>query len=373
MKKRILALLLCAAMALVLLTGCGEAADQQILDKASEDTVSYLTDGKLKSDTTVMTIGGQEVSASYYLYWLGHYYIAQMNAYASYFGQSLDLSAEVSEGVTMIQSIQDRAENAVISYIAMEQKAEEYGLALSEEELSDVQKYMDTQDEYAMLYFCTNVEDQGKIYTEYQLGQKLQEVLYGEGGEREITDATLQDYIVDNGIYNCRYILCKTEDDSTDEEVEEMKQKCQDIYEELSQLEGEEQLERFKELQAEENADGNTEECSFDSTASLVEGFREKLAEMEIGELGMTDKTGYGYFTLLRLDVDLDMVKEEYISNDFAAQMAEWSDAVEVVKADAYDSIDAQAFCEGLMELQTTVKRVQQAEAEAASSGADAS
>lgn len=372
MKRRILALVLCAAMALTLLTGCGETTNEQILEKAKKDTVSYLTDGKLKADTTVMTVAGQEVTAGYYLYWLG-YYLTQMNAYASYAGQSLDLTAEISEGVTILQSIQDMTENAVTSYIALEQKAGEYGAALSEEELSEVQEYIDGQDENAMLYFCTTAEDQGKIYTEYQLGQKLQDILYGEGGEREITDQTLQDYITDNGVYNCRYILCKTEDDSTDEEVEEMKQKCQEIYDELNELEGEEQLERFKELQAEENADGNTEEYSFDSSASLVEGFREKLAEMEVGELGMTDKTGYGYFTLLRLDVDPDTVKEDYISSDFAAQMSEWSEAAEVVNASAYDSIDAQAFCENLLELQSVIEAVQQARAEAESSVADAS
>ncbi|MCD7829432.1 MAG: peptidyl-prolyl cis-trans isomerase [Clostridiales bacterium] len=367
MKKRILALGLCLALAMSLLTGCGgELTDEQIITKATNDEVKYLTDGKLKNDTVIMTINGEDVSAISLCYWLS-YYETQMAYYYSMYGETLDLTAEVSDGVTAADSLLDYAYQAVVSYTTMDQKAAEYELTLTEDEESNVQEYMDLQDTYSMLYFCTTAEEQGEIYRQYQLSTKLQDVLYAEGGEREITDETLQDYITDNGIYNCRYILCQADEDDEDA-VAEAQTQAQEIYDELSALEGDALLEKFMEYQ-EQNADGNTDEYSYSDDDSLVDGFKESVADLEVGQLGMTDQTSYGYFVLLRLDVDMDTVKEDYISSDFNSQMTTWADEAEVELANAYDKLDAQTFLENLTELQTVVSTAQ----EAADSSAEAS
>ncbi|MCD7838081.1 MAG: peptidyl-prolyl cis-trans isomerase [Clostridiales bacterium] len=367
MKKRILALGLCLAMAMSLLTGCGgELTDEQIIEKATTDEVKYLTDGKLKNDTVVMTVNGEEVSAISLCYWLA-YYETQMSYYYSMYGETLDLTAEVSDGVTAADNLQDYAYQAVVSYVAMNQKAEEYEIALTEEEETNVQDYIDLQDSYSMLYFCTSAEEQGKIYSQYQMATKLQELLYGTGGEREATDETLQDYVTDNGIYNCRYILCQADEDDEDA-VAEAQTQAQEIYDELSALEGDEQLEKFMEYQ-EQNSDGNTDEYSYDDDDSLVDGFKETVSALEVGELGMTDQTSYGYFVLLRLDVDMDTVEEDYISDDFNTLMTTWADEAEIELASAYDKLDALTFFENLTELQTVVSEVQ----EEADSSAEAS
>lgn len=367
MKKRILALGLCLALAMSLLTGCGgELTDEQIITKATNDEVKYLTDGKLKNDTVVMTVNGEDVTALSLCYWLS-YYETQMAYYYSLYGETLDLSSEVSDGVTAADSLLEYAYQAVLSYTAMNQKAEEYGLALTEDEESDVQDYIDLQDSYSMLYFCTSAEEQGKIYREYQMASKLQEMLYAVGGEREATDETLQDYITDNGIYNCRYILLEADEDDEDAAAEAQTQ-AQEIYDELSALEGNDLLAKFMEYQ-EQNADGNTEEYSYSDDDSLVDGFKEAVSALEVGELGMTDQTSYGYFVLLRLDVDMDALEEDYISDDFNTLMTTWADEAEVELASAYDKLDAQTFCENLTELQTVVSAAQ----EAADSSADAS
>ncbi|MCD8190282.1 MAG: peptidyl-prolyl cis-trans isomerase [Clostridiales bacterium] len=357
MKKRVLALGLCLALAMSLLTGCsGELTDEQIIEKATTDEVKYLTDGKLKNDTVVMTVNGEDVSAISLCYWLA-YYETQMSYYYSYYGETLDLTAEVSDGVTAADSLLDYAYQAVVSYTALGQKAAEYGLTLTEDEEGDVQDYIDLQDSYAMLYYCTSAEEQGKIYRQYQLSTKIQDVLYAEGGEREITDETLQDYVTDNGIYNCRYILCQADEDDEDA-VAEAKAQAQEIYDELSALEGDELLEKFQEYQ-EQNADGNTDEYSYDDDDSLVDGFKETVAALEVNQLGMTDQTSYGYFVLLRLDVDMDSVEEDYISADMNTLMTTWADEAEVELASAYDKLDTVTFCENLTELQTVVSTAQ--------------
>jgi hypothetical protein len=376
MKKRVLALLLCAAMAFSLLTGCGqkgdsgdvslsEAMDAAIPDAAKVDVVNYLTDGALNKDSVIMTVNGQEVPASYYLYWLA-YYTSQMSSYYTYYGQTFDLTAEVSDGVTMADQLQSMADDATKGYTVIEQKAAENGVELTEDEQTECQEYVDNQEDEAMLYFSTTPADQGTIYTQYQLGSKLRDYLFGEGGENAPTEETLQDYIEENGMYNCRYILCQPEDD-TEDEIEKAQEKCQAIYDELSQLEGDELLARFQELQS-DNPDGNTDEYSFDSDDSLVSGFREKLAELEVGELGMTDKTSYGYFTLLRLDVDTDTVQDDYVRSAFAAQMNTWGDEAEVVNS-GYDKVDVTTFCQNLMALQDIINEAAASE----DSSADAS
>lgn len=364
MKKRIVALLLCVGMVLGMLTGCGELTDEQKVEKAQKDVVSYLTNRKLKKDTVVMKVGDQELTAQYYLYWMA-YTLSQMSTYYSYFGYELDLDEEISEGVTMADSVREMAEDNAVNYMLMEMKAGELGVALSEEMAANKEEYIAAQDERNVLYFCSTIEDQGRIYEQYQLGAALREKFYGAGGDREATDETLKDYVKDNGIYNCRYILCQPEDSEDKASVAEAKAQCKAYYKELKKLKGDEQLARFMEIQAEANADGNTEEYSFRDSDSLVDGFRETLAELEIGELGMSGKTDYGYFTILRLDVDMTSVLEEYNASDFSAQMEEWREAAEITHETAYEKIETKTFFENLEAFRGVLEAQEQAEASA--------
>lgn len=381
MNKRIFALVLSVCMALSLLTGCGSsssgdssvsgdastAVSAEIPAEALEDVVSYLTDGALTSDTVVMTVGGTDVTADYYLYQLA-YSANMMNlTYQYYYGTDIDLSMEVSEGQTAAQYVQNAADSTVKGYFALEQQAAEMGVALTDEEQESIDSYQFSSDANDLLYYSTTASAMTHLYQQYSLSSSLQELLYGEGGELAPTEETIQDYISSNGLYNCRYILCQVSEDATEEEDAAAKQKCQDIYDELSQLEGEELLAKFQEYQA-ENPDGNTDEFSFNDSSSLTDGFREKLAELEIGQLGMTDKTGYGYFTLLRLDVDTDSVKEDYISSSYAAQMSEWGEAAECTTTEAYDKIDPLSFYENLTALQSTIDAYEAAQTAAESS-----
>ena len=75
MLKRILAGGLAVVMAVGMLTGCGSSnanssagALTTIPEEAKQDIISYLTDGAISSEETVMTINGVEVPASAYFY-----------------------------------------------------------------------------------------------------------------------------------------------------------------------------------------------------------------------------------------------------------------------------------------------------------------
>ena len=75
MLKRILAGGLAVVMACSLFTGCGSSGASSsagaltaIPEEAKKDVVSYLTDGAITSEETVMTVNGVEIPASAYFY-----------------------------------------------------------------------------------------------------------------------------------------------------------------------------------------------------------------------------------------------------------------------------------------------------------------
>lgn len=387
MKKRIIALILCLAMALSLFTGCnssktgdtstdpadGSASSvaeplAEVPQEAYDDVVRYLTDGAISADTILMTVNGADISAEYYFYWLG-YYFSQMSAYYSYYGQTMDLNEADEAGNTMAQSLQSMADQAVTTYCAMTLEAKNNGVTLTDEDKKTLEEYASGQDPNYLLFNCATTNAIEHANADYLYYSAFGEKLYGENGQFALTDKDVQDYIEEQGIFNCRYILCQTETDADEEAVKAAQETCQGYYDELSKLSGDELLTRFQELQA-NNPDGNTNEYSFDATASLTEGFRETLQKMKVGEVAMSDKTGYGYFVILRLEPDMEEQTEACKQNAYSEKLAELTADYKAENTPSYDKLDAAAVLTKLQTLQATIAAVENAKAE---TSADAS
>lgn len=380
MKKRIMALILCFAMALSVLTGCNssktaytssaegsasvEAPAGEVPQEAYDDVVRYLTDGEISADTVLMTINGADISAEYYFYWLG-YYFSQMSAYYSYYGQAMDLTAADESGNTMAQSLQKMADQAVTTYAAMTLEAKGSGVDLTEEEKQQVEEYAAAQDPNYLIFNSATVNAIKQANCDYYYYSAFGEKLFGENGEYAITDEDVQAYVEEQGIFNCRYILCKVDEDADEETEKAAKDTCQEYYDELSKLSGEKLLARFQELQG-NNPDGNTDEFSFDASSSLTEGFRETLQTMKIGDVAMSDKTGYGYFVILRLEPDMDAQTEACRENAYAEKLSELTADYKAENTPSYDKVDAAAVLAKLQELQDTIVAVESAKSEAA-------
>lgn len=368
MKKRIIALLLCLAMAVSVFTGCSgkseeytagaesNSASDQIPQAAKDDLISYLTDGALSADATVFTVNGEEIPTDYYIYWLAYHY-NQLWSYYSYYGSTPSLTDE-EDGVTVAEALQDLADQAVTSYVVMNQVANERGMELSDADLKTIQDFAQNQEENYLLYNAATTSAIERVNRDYKIFTALGELLYQKGGEYFIPNEDVEAYIKDKGMYNCRYILCKVDEDN---DAETAKAACQSYYDELSALSGEKQLERFKELQ-ENNPDGNTDEFSFDADSSLTEGFRETLETMEVGDIAMTDETGYGYFVILRLDCDLTEVGDTMSRSDFASKLEQWTYDAAVEKTADYEKLDTVAVLTRLQELQQILVSVENAE-----------
>lgn len=193
-------------------------------------------------------------------------------------------------------------------------------------------------------------------------GNAYQEMVYGEGGEEEITDEATEDYADENGYYNCRYILFYGLDDDgnalEDEALEAVQAEAEECYQSLSQLSGDALVEAFQTQQEELNYDGNTEEFYVTPSSSLVDGFSDAVLSLEEYQVGMSDATSYGYFVVLRLplgDENLDSVKEDYASSLFSAAISDAISAAEITYEDVLDEVDYAAFFEKLAALQEII------------------
>lgn len=393
MKKRILALLLALAMVLGLLTGCGadapaageDTADaedsaagddagtgeeevvQEVPAEAREDVVSYITNGALTTGDIVMTVNGIDIPAESYLYWLAYQYTYAAYTYASY-GYSLDLTETIDEeGTTVADSFQQQAAVILQMNTLLRGKAQEAGVSLTEQQLTDQATMEDNYDDNTLLFYATTMEALNQAYIDSCLASNLKEQLFSEEGEMAPTSETLADYAEEHGTYTCRYILLSTSDLEEDDQDGRDAQLAlaQELYEQLQACSAEELEETFAQLQTEHNYDGNTEPYTFDNDDSLVSGFREKVAELAVGELGLTDETDYGYFVLLRLENDAESLEDDYASATYNSLISQWMDEAQVETSEVLDGLDAAACFDRLTTLQDALSAELSAQAEA--------
>lgn len=400
MQKKLAALLLALVMLMSLLTGCGdvdapasgeeEGADAsesensaqeeetgltEVPQEARDNPVAYLTDGALNPEDVVMTVNGVDVTADTYVYWLSYQYTYAAYFYAQY-GSALDLTQTVDDdGTTIAQSLADRSKAVAQMNALVRARAQEAGLTLSQEQEDSKADLEANYDDNTLLYYATDMETLEEAYSDSCLANNLKDHLFGAGGEMEPTQETLADYAQEHGTYTCRYILLATND--LEEDDEEGRQAQQELAEELlAQLQAcapEELEDKFIELQQEYNtADGNTERYTFDNDDSLVSGFREKVSELAVGELGLTGETDYGYFVLLRLENELDGLSEDYSTVTYDSLITQWMDEAEVTTSEAMDNLDVDAFYTKLVELQNALSNEMTAESEEEASDADA-
>ncbi|MCD7735161.1 MAG: peptidylprolyl isomerase [Clostridiales bacterium] len=406
MKKRIGALLLALMMVMSLLVGCSDSTDEtedttdstasdttdetadstedsgddstedttttltEVPDEAKADPIAYVTDGAISAGDTVITADGAEIPANLYFYWLTYYYNYYSYYYYYYYGYTFDVTevTDEDEGTTVADTLVYMASNISEMYAVLDEKADEYGLTLTEDQETSLSEVLANYDENALLYYTTNAEGLEMAYRESCQATNLQDYLYGEGGEYEPTDETIADYAEEQGYYTCRYILLYTADleDDDDDGRTAQQEAAQTIYDALQGVSADELEDTFAEYQAESNYDENTDEFTFDNDDTLVDGFREMVASLEVGEIGLTDETDYGYFVILRLDNSEDTlaeIEEDYISDLYNSQIDEWMNAATFETSEALDSMDWQACFENIINLQTAIATEEEAAA----------
>lgn len=378
-----------------------------ILETAEADVVSYLTDGAVKSGDVLAEKDGFTLTAAEASFYIAYQYFNAVNYYQRN-GMTFSLDDAAADGLTAGQYMVKYAGEQAVNYLAAQAKAADLGVTLSEEEQASLDTFLEdnyrssgetrwyselgagmvNEDDYDeagkeawimdkgrtmfahnMLTMGTTPEDYKTYVEKYYNVLALQDYLYGEGGEYSLTEDELaqrtSDYIEENGVLWGRCILFSTIN-ATEEEAEKARQQMETVYEELSGLSGQELYDRFTVHQGTYDTSGYTagEIQMYTNQDSLVPGYYEKLAELSEGELGVTERTAYGWFILLRETAQpsllTDTVRSLYVNESFGAYLDEAVNEYGLDPAAVFSDLDTGLYYERLDTLKEAVPAIDQ-------------
>ena len=220
----------------------------------------------------------------------GMYVGMSISAYNSGYSQTdIDTSQPLYDqqigSVDALTWVQQEVDNLAKKYLAVETKFEEYGLSFTEEE----QSYIDSYIEYYWNYLGSSYEDEGcgqesytKLMTNSFKESQLFYHIYGEGGEREVTEEELRD------LFNQQYAHVNIFDvDCSDDEGNPLEGHELEIVEErvanlIERLDNGEDFETVKaDYEAEVEAEQAAEEESASSDISSDETSSEESSAAE--------------------------------------------------------------------------------------------
>ena len=323
-KKQGMGVLLAGALLLGGLAGCQS--------EPAADDVTYRLTG-IRRDAPLVTVDGREVAAEDYLFWLSQS-VSLQQQYGNLL-EDADWEADLG-GTTAAEYVKNDALQAVTYLAVVSNKAQEYGITLTEQ----------------------------NVYLVQDLYSKL-----NEDGELEPTDEAMDAFLEDQGIYRVKHILLSTRretgetdeygypvyEDFSEEETAQVQQEAQALVDELRAADD---LEALFDQRMNERSDDTRDESGnllyteyTASSGQMLPEFEEASLALEVGELSEPVKSDYGYHIILRLDADTEDTRAQYPGYRFQQMTQEWIDAAEVTTDAAYDTIDPKNYSEQLSAL----------------------
>jgi len=335
--KRILALILCAALLAVVFTACGDPDDssQFYWEQQSEnpDSTNSSTTGEpspantgnrgidyeaafasYTPDTIMFTAGGFTVAWDELFFNLR----SVLDSLVSSYGELPDLHEFMYDGRTYAQAVLDYAVDNVLVYRAVEYGAKQYGVTFSEDDHEYLQsEYEEMSKSYGgMEEFLTTLWEEDGIsslelfyylYSIPYLAELIFKELYGADGSL-LPDEDVEALTAFGGYLMAKHILrMKTEDgdDTPREEID-------DILQQLDDYSGDDFDSFFDSLMFEHSDDAGGL-ASFPSGylfqyGDMVPEFYDACVTMEIGEYSDAIETSYGFHIIYKLPVNYDEV-----------------------------------------------------------------
>lgn len=393
-KKRFGALALALVM---LLSGCGQKASGTVSGSAggsasgagsgstgdvsqtapvdlAQVTDPWLATAGLTGDSVVARIGETEVTAAELLYWLNRnteVYLAQLGGQVSVLPWDADAG-----GGTLGDQMKEGALEAAIYYRGLNLLAEREGLtpdsrvAISVDQMyGDMVAQMKSEETVEHMLWAEMLSRELLIYLNESgdLSDQLRERYFGEDSGGYPTDAEVQAWLDEQGIYRAKHILLATIDLDTREPLDEAavaqkKAKADDI---LEQLRGaEDPIALFDQLMNEHsedtglaaNPDGYTTEKGI-----MVAPFEEAALALKNGEISDIVESDFGYHIILRLPIDPESYRGQLTSQRLKERADQLTKELGMEKTEAYGQIDPGAFWEKLGALQAAVQAEVQA------------
>ena len=254
-----------------------------------------------KRGEDVLPIGG-------YIYYL---YSAYSEAAGKVDSETEVLDATI-DGEDAKSWIENRAMEYLRSYYYINEKFDELGLEVTQEDLDEI----DTSTNSVWSYYGTSFEDLGiakesfdQAYTQYNLKyEKVMTAMYGEGGELELPEEEMADYLAENFVdYEYFYAsLSKTDEEGnsvelSEEEKEEMMDQLNGYVEEINSgettlSEASSNFDYAWQRDSTYNAPGPSQ------PDSISQDLRETLEGLEEGQAGLAESSA-GYYVVCRLPI----------------------------------------------------------------------
>ena len=393
-KKRFGALALALVM---LLSGCGQKAPGAVSGSAggsasgagsgstgdvsqtapmdlAQVTDPWLATAGLTGDSVVARIGETEVTAAELLYWLNRnteVYLAQLGGQVSVLPWDADAG-----GGTLGDQMKEGALEAAIYYRGLNLLAEREGLtpdskvAISVDQMyGDMAAQMKSEETVEHMLWAEMLSRELLVYLNESgdLSDQLRERYFGEDSGGYPTDAEVQAWLDEQGIYRAKHILLATIDLDTREPLDEAavaqkKAKADDI---LAQLRGaEDPITLFDQLMNEHSEDTGlaaNPEAYTTEKGMMVAPFEEAALALKNGEISDIVESDFGYHIILRLPIDPESYRGQLTSQRLKERADQLTKELGVEKTEAYGQIDPGAFWEKLGALQAAVQAEVQA------------
>ncbi len=362
--KRLISVLICLALALGLMSGCGS-------QEAVEEGLDWdAARAKYEPDAVVLTVDGAEADWAEFFYWLYTCY----NDYCSENGEITDLNAPSAydAGMTVGELLIDAAKGYCVQYHALEVNAEKEGVRLTEEDEASLQALLEsdissvagedgTQEEFFDILAETYVSPElyDFINRMAALYSRAFTTLYGSSGEK-LTEQQVQDFAEEYGFMTAKHILIQTTDAEgeplDDAAKAEKLEQAEAIYAQLEGKSGEELEEAFDALMQENSED--TGLAAFPdgycfSSGEMVEAFETAAAALEPGQMSEIVESPFGYHIILREPLRAEdrvmrfdsagtpyTIRAVAAANLYDSQQMGWAENAETSWAPGFEDLD---------------------------------
>lgn len=383
MKTKLIPFVLAVSVCLGLFAGCQSSELRSYSDEAStEDAGTEATDTTETTkdytpayeaydpDEVMLTVNGIDVTWAELFYW----YEYDVSSIESYYGDITDWDADCSfaEGKTNREYVMETALDTVKHYCALESKAKDMGIELTEQDEADLQTtWQNNVDSYGNGDEATFIEYLKKAFLTKdlydhinkvsKLYERLLEETYGANGEKLGEDEVVSK-AGELGYVRAKHILLSTVDDSKavlpDDQIAEKKATAESLLAELKGITDKTKLEaRFDELVKEYSedpgaayyTDGYTFQPGAGSMDTTFETAVTGLGEYEISDIVETD---FGYHIILRLPLKSTAAVEYtsetestplsyYVAQDlFGTETDTWAEESTVEYSKTYEKMD---------------------------------
>ena len=382
MKTKLIPVVLAAAVCLGLFAGCQSSTLRSFSEDAAAepspattDTASTAKDytpayAAYDPDEVMLSVDGIDVTWGELFYWY-EYDVSNME---SYYGDITDWDAEsgVAEGKTNREYVMENALDTVKHYCALESKAKDLGISLSEEDKATLETIWQNNvtsygngDEAAFIEYLEKNFLTKNIYDHINEVSMLYDLVlknkYGANGEK-LSEAEVVQKAADLGYVRAKHILISTKDDAdttlTGDALTEKKTTADNILKELKSITDKQALAaRFDELLAEYGED--TGATYYPDGYTFMEGSNSfdstfEEATTSLGENALSDvvQTDFGFHIILRLPLKATAVVEYtseseqatlayYVSQAlFGAETDKWTDESKVEYTKTYNDMD---------------------------------